>query len=119
MTYDETLADRIREAIGPLPGLAEIRMFGGLCFTIAGNMAIGVTGDDLMVRLEPADADAALAEPGVRPMDFTGRPMRGFLFVSPEGYATDSALRAWLDHSVAFAASLPPKLPKRPKGKRS
>lgn len=65
-----------------------IRMFGGLCFTVYGNMAVGVTGDDLMVRLAPDEGEAALAQPGVRPMDFTGRPMKGFVYVGPEGVRT-------------------------------
>ena len=84
MAFNERLAARTREALGDVRGVTEIRMFGGLCFTINGNMAVGVTGEDLMVRLSPEEADAGLARPGVRPMDFTGRPMRGFVFVGPE-----------------------------------
>ena len=115
MAYDEALAERVRAALGSVPGVTEIKMFGGLCYTVGGNMAVGVTGHDLMVRLDPGSADAALAEPGARPMDFTGRPMRGFLFVGDEGLRTDRSLQAWTDRAVAFASSLPPKRPKSKK----
>jgi TfoX/Sxy family transcriptional regulator of competence genes len=115
MAYDEELAERVRAALGSVPGVTEIKMFGGLCYTVGGNMAVGVTGQDLMVRLDPESADAALADPGARPMDFTGRPMRGFLFVGPEGLRTDSSMKEWVDRGVAFASSLPPKRPKSKK----
>jgi TfoX/Sxy family transcriptional regulator of competence genes len=115
MAYDEELAERVRAALGPVLGVTEIRMFGGLCYTIGGNMAVGVTGQDLMVRLDPASAEAALAEPGARPMDFTGRPMRGFVFVGPEGMRTDPSLRSWVDRGVAYASSLPAKQPRSKK----
>ena len=108
MAYDEELAERVRTAMGPVPGVTEIKMFGGICFTVGGNMAVGVNADNLMVRLAPDDGEQALSEPGARPMDFTGRPMRGFLFVGPDGYA-DDALDRWVSRSVAFASSLPPK----------
>jgi hypothetical protein len=115
MAYDEELAERVRAALGSVSGVTEIKMFGGLCYTVGGNMAVGVTGQDLMVRLDPGSADGALAEPGARPMDFTGRPMRGFLFVGPEGLQTDRSVQAWVDRGVAFASSLPPKRPKSKK----
>jgi TfoX/Sxy family transcriptional regulator of competence genes len=88
-------------------------MFGGLCFTVHGNMAVGVTGDDLMVRLAPEEGEAALAQPGARPMDFTGKPMKGFVFVGADGLKTERMLKSWVDRGVAFASSLPPKKPKR------
>jgi hypothetical protein len=115
MAYDEELAERVRAALGSVPGVTEIKMFGGLCYTVGGNMAVGVTGQDLMVRLDPESADAALADPGARPMDFTGRPMRGFVFVGPEGFGTDRSMKEWVDRGVAFASSLPPKRPKSKK----
>jgi TfoX/Sxy family transcriptional regulator of competence genes len=117
MAYDEELAERVRAALAGVKGVTEIRMFGGLCYTVDGNMAVGVNGDDLMVRMAPDDGDAALAEPGARPMDFTNRPMRGFLFVGPEGTGTDRSLRTWVGRGVAFASSLPPKQPKAKKPK--
>jgi hypothetical protein len=112
MAFDDELAARARAALGHVRGVTEIKMFGGLCFTVHGNMAVGVTGDDLMVRLAPEEAEAALARPGVRPMDFTGKPMRGFVFVGADGL-TDRTLKGWVDRGVAFASSLPPKRSKR------
>lgn len=112
MAFDEGLADRTRAALGDVQGVTEIKMFGGLCFTVHGNMAVGVTGSELMVRLAPDDGEAALAEPGVRPMDFTGKPMKGFIYVAPEGVETDHKLKNWVGQGVAFASSLPPKKPK-------
>ncbi|HLF76903.1 MAG TPA: TfoX/Sxy family protein [Dehalococcoidia bacterium] len=111
MPYDEALAARIRTAIGDRPDVAEIKMFGGLCFTAGGNMFAGVVKDEYMARL-PKDAhEAALARPGARPMDFTGRPMVGFIFVSAEGVASDEALNSWVDQCYDYAASLPAKKP--------
>ena len=113
MTFDEELAARTRAALGDVRGVTEIRMFGGLCFTVHGNMAVGVTGDDLMVRLSPEEGEGALAQPGARPMDFTGKPMKGFVFVGAEGVRTDRALKGWVDRGVTYASSLPAKTPKR------
>ena len=113
MAFDEDLAGRTRAALGDVRGVTEIRMFGGLCFTVHGNMAVGVTGDDLMVRLAPEEGEAALARPGARPMDFTGKPMKGFVFVSADVLKTERMLQGWVDRGVAFASSLPPKKPKR------
>lgn len=113
VAYDEELAERVRDALSGVHELAEIKMFGGLCFTVRGHMAVGVNGDDLMVRLPPEEDETALAEPGARPMDFTGRPMKGFLFVGPEGVRTARQLQTWVDRSVAYASSLPPKKPKK------
>lgn len=112
MAFDEHLAARTRAALGEVGGLTEIKMFGGLCFMVGGHMAVGVTGNDLMVRLAPHDAEAALTRKGVRPMDFTGRPMKGFVFILPEGVKTDRMLGRWVDEGVTFASSLPPKTPK-------
>lgn len=112
MAYDEKLAERVRAALDTVPDVAEIKMFGGLCYTVHGNMAVGVNGDDLLVRMEPEAADAVLAEQGARPMDFTGRAMRGFLFVGPDGLRTERALERWVGRGVGFASSLPPKRPK-------
>ena len=118
MAYDEGLAERVRAALGAVPDVAEIKMFGGLCFTVRGHMAVGVNGHDLMVRMEPDATEAALEEPGARPMDFTGKPMRGFLFVGPSGVHSEQELEAWIRRGVTFASSLPPKGSKR-KGPRS
>jgi TfoX/Sxy family transcriptional regulator of competence genes len=109
VAYDEALAERVRDLLGPRADLTERKMFGGIAFMVGGNMAIGVLGDDLMVRLDPADAERALAEPHVRPMDFTGRPMKGMVFVEPAATATDDDLAGWVDAGADFASSLPPK----------
>jgi TfoX/Sxy family transcriptional regulator of competence genes len=120
MAYDEELAERVRAALDGVGDVAEIAMFGGLCFTVRGNMAVGVSHDDLLVRLTPDDGDAALAEPGVRLMEVGSRTSRGFLAVAPDALTTDRKLRAWVDRGVAFASSLPPKQkkPKKPKPKK-
>jgi TfoX N-terminal domain len=109
MAYDEGLATRIRDAIGDRPGLAEKQMFGGLAFLLDGNMACGVRGDDLMVRVGADAADAALGESGVRPSEMKGRPMKGWLLVDADGHAEDDDLRRWVDRGLAYASSLPPK----------
>jgi hypothetical protein len=109
MAYDEGLAERIREMLDGRRGVVEKRMFGGLAFLIGGHMAVGIVRDDLMVRVGPVGYEAALREPHVRPMDFTGRPMRGLVFVGPAGYEADAALRAWVERGAAFAADLPAK----------
>ena len=109
MAFDETLAERVRDALAPHADLTERKMFGGIAFMVGGNMAVGVIEDDLMVRLDPADAERALAEPHTRPMDFTGRPMRGMVFVDSEGTASAENLAGWVEAGADFAASLPPK----------
>lgn len=109
MAFDEALADRVRDVLAPREGVAERRMFGGIAFLVGGNMAVGVNGEELMVRLDPADAERALAEPDVRPMDFTGRPLKGFVYVAASGIAEDSDLAEWVDAGAERAASLPPK----------
>ena len=109
MAFDEALADRIREILAPRAELTERRMFGGIAFMLSGNMACGVIGEDLMLRLDPADAERALAEDHVRPMDFTGKPMKGAVYVDSEGTAGEEDLAGWVDAGADFAASLPPK----------
>jgi TfoX/Sxy family transcriptional regulator of competence genes len=109
MAYDEALADRVRELISARPNVSERKMFGGIAFMVAGNMAVGIVGDDLMVRLDPADAERALSEPHTRPMDFTGKPAKNMVFVDAEGTASDADLAGWVDAGADFAASLPPK----------
>lgn len=109
MAYDEALADRVRDALAPRADVSERKMFGGVAFMVGGNMAVGVLGEELMVRLDPEDAERALSEPHTRPMDFTGKPMKGMLFVEPLGTESDNALAAWVDASADHAVSLPPK----------
>jgi hypothetical protein len=109
MAYDDGLATRARKVLGVRPGLAEQQMFGGLAFLLDGNMACGVHGKDLIVRLAAEEADAALGEPGARPFDLTGRPMQGWLLVDADGHAADDDLRRWINRGLAYANSLPPK----------
>jgi TfoX/Sxy family transcriptional regulator of competence genes len=109
MAYDEQLAARIRAALAGVDGVSERKMFGGLAFLHHGNMACGVIGETLMLRLGPELGDAALDEPHTRPMDFTGRPMTGMVYVDPPGCATDAALGAWIDRALGFTTTLPPK----------
>jgi TfoX/Sxy family transcriptional regulator of competence genes len=113
MAFDEHLAERIREGLREMPAVRERRMFGGLAFLIGGHMACGIIGDELVLRLGERGADAALDEPHVRPMDFTGRPMRTMVYVDPAGIASPSALRRWVDEAVAHSATLPPKVSRR------
>ena len=109
MAYNEALAERVRKILGRRAGLREIRMFGGLCFTLRGNMACGVLGEDLVVRLDPEAWEAALRRPHVRPMDFTGKPLQGFVYVGKQATGTPAGLKAWIDRAARFAESLPPK----------
>ncbi len=109
MAFDEALADRVRDVLAARPELSERRMFGGIAFMVGGNMAVGIVGEDLMVRLDPTDAERALAEPHVRPMDFTGRPAKNMVYVGPEGVASEESLAEWVEAGADFAASLPPK----------
>jgi TfoX/Sxy family transcriptional regulator of competence genes len=109
LAFDEGLAERIRERLEERSDVAERRMFGGLAFLVAGNMAVGIVKDELMVRVGPAAYDAALKEPHARPMDFTKRPMKGLVFVAPPGFEEDADLARWLERGIRFAASLPGK----------
>lgn len=109
MAYDEMLAQRIRMALAGRDGVTERKMFGGIAFMVGGNMCCGVVGDDLMVRVGPERHEQALARPHVRPMDFTGRPMKGMAYVAPAGCRAEADLAAWVDMAADFAASLPHK----------
>jgi len=109
MAYDESLAERIRGVLAANASVSERRMFGGLAFMVAGNMACGVVKSDLMVRLGENAVEAALSEPYVRLMDFTGKPSRTMVYVSADGVADDPSLEAWVLRAVDFASTLPPK----------
>ena len=109
MAFDEGLGERVRALFGGAPDVTERRMFGGLAFMVAGNMACGILGDDLMVRVARDDYEATLALPHAREMDFTGRPLRGMLMVDGEGVAEDADLEAWVARGEGFARTLPPK----------
>ncbi len=103
MAYDEGLAERIREHFEGDPRVSEKKMFGGVAFLVNGNMAAGIIRDELMVRVGPDAHELAAALPHARPMDFTGRPMRGFVQVAPAGFEEDADLAAWLARGVRHA----------------
>ncbi len=109
MAYDEKLAERVRELLKRRRGIGEKKMFGGLAFLVNGHMACGIIGDELMVRVGPEAYDAALKKPGARAMDFTGRPMKGMVYVGPRGIRPAPSLEAWLEQGLSYARSLPPK----------
>jgi TfoX/Sxy family transcriptional regulator of competence genes len=109
MAYDQALADRVRDQLAGEDGIGERAMFGGLAFLLHGNMAAGVSGDDLMVRVGPDATDEALARPHTRLFDMTGRPMKGWLLVEPGGVESSEDLAGWVRQGVEFARSLPPK----------
>ena len=109
MAYDEGLAERIRESLNSKRGVTEKKMFGGLAFMSGGYMFIGVTGDVLMARVGPDYYETALRRPNVRVMDFTGKPMKGYVFVDPPAFESDLDLSDWAERCHRFVQSLPPK----------
>jgi TfoX/Sxy family transcriptional regulator of competence genes len=111
MAYDSATAERVRRILAGRPGVVEKRMVGGLSFNVNGIMCCGVTGTALMVRVGHEARDQALAEPHVRPMEFAGRPLAGFICVDPQGFQTESALANWVQRGVDFASALPTKEP--------
>ncbi len=109
MAYDEGLAERLREALHEHPGMIEKKMFGGLCFMLNGHMCCGIVKDTLMLRVGPEQYEDALAQPHARKMDFTGRAMKGMVYVDPAGFTEDEALKSWVQRGLDFVHSLPPK----------
>ncbi len=106
---DEALVARIRPMIKYRYGCSEKKMFGGLCFMLNGNMCVGPWKGALIVRLPKSDHDATQSRPHVKPMDITGKVMRGWAIVEPEGIATDEDLKWWIDRSAEFVQTLEPK----------
>ena len=109
MAYDHGLAQRVREAVGPRPGVSEKAMFGGLAFLVDGKMFVGISGSSLLARVGAERYEDALALPHVRPMDFSGRPMRGYVYVDLPGLANDRDLQAWVTWCVEYVVRLPAK----------
>jgi len=109
MSFDEGLAERLREILPSDPSLTEKKMFGGLAFLSRGYMFVGISGESLMARVGPSNYVQALSRPHVREMDFTGRPMKGYVFVDPPGFDADADLSAWVNQCHLFVQSLPPK----------
>ncbi len=108
MAYDKRLAERVKALLNGHQGLIEKKMFGGLAHLSNGKMFAGILHKDLVVRVGPENNDGALKEPHTRPMDFTGKPMKGYIYVEPGGVKTDSQLYAWLTKGLAFVTTLPP-----------
>jgi hypothetical protein len=109
MAFDEQLAERVRKEFSAHRDVTEKKMFGGLAFMLNGNMCCGVAGEDLMLRVGPDAHDAELRRPHARVMDFTHRPMKGFVFVAPAGVKTAAALRSRMKPAIAFVGTLPRK----------
>ena len=109
MAIDEKLAGRVRKILVRKRGVEEKRMFGGLAFMVGGHMCVGIIKDELMVRVGPDAYDSAIRLKHARPMDFTGRPMKGMLYVAPAGLKTEASLRKWIDRGLDFVKALPPK----------
>ena len=106
MAFDETLAARIRDALARKKGIEEKKMFGCVCFILNGNALAGVWKDRLIARLGPDEGEAALLEPHVRAFDITGKPMKTWVAVEPEGVEDDDQLKAWVERAVKFVRTL-------------
>ncbi|REJ80208.1 MAG: RNA methyltransferase [Bacteroidetes bacterium] len=113
MAYDEVLAERVRKIMKRKRGVEEKSMMGGLTFMLNNKMCCGVAGDDLMVRVVEDKYELSLAKPHCREMDFTGRPLKGFLFVSSKGLSKDEKLREWIELGVEFVKKSPAKAKKK------
>ncbi len=109
MAYDEGLAERVRRVLKRRRGIAERRMFGGICFLVNGNMACGVADGELMLRLGNAGAAEALRHPHTREMDFTGKPLKSMVYVKREGLRSRVGLEKWVRLAADFVRTLPPK----------
>lgn len=119
MAYDVKLAARVQDRLSAMRGFIEREMFGGLCFLLNGHMCAGIVGHTLMLRVGPERYEAALARPHARAMDFTGRPLKGMVYVDPPGIATGVALSRWLRLATDFAGRLPPRTsPAKPARRR-
>src|SRR6267142_5471401 len=105
MPFDEALANRVRALLRGTDSLRERKMFGGLAFMVNGHMCCGIVGKDFVVRTGPDEYKAALSQPHARPMDFTGRPMRGLVYVAPLGYRSTRELNAWVQRGLRFVLS--------------
>ncbi len=109
MAYDEGLAERLREVFHGHRGVSEKKMFGGIAFMVNGYMAVGIVGDALMARVGTEQYPQVLRMPHVRVMDFTGKPMKGYVYVAPPGFDSHADLESWVERCVKFVGTLPPK----------
>jgi TfoX/Sxy family transcriptional regulator of competence genes len=117
MAYSEILAERVSLALGKTPKIEVKKMMGGLTFMVDGKMCVGIVGEDLMVRLDPEAKASALKKKGCREMEFTGRPMKGFVFVGPAGTKGDKDLQGWIALGLDFNARA--KSSKKPSRKKT
>src|SRR6516165_9137774 len=109
MAFSAALAERIRQALARKRGIEEKKMFGGIGFLLIGNLLVGVWKDSLIVRLGPDEGEEALKEPHVSEFDITGRAMKGWVLVAPEGVDADEQLKGWIERAVKFVGKLPAK----------
>jgi TfoX/Sxy family transcriptional regulator of competence genes len=109
MAFSESLAQRIRSVLARQKGIVEKKMFGGIGFLHHGNMLVGIWKDSLIARLGPADGEKALAEEHVKPFDITGKAMKGWVLVEPEGIESDEQLQEWVQRAMEFVKGLPRK----------
>jgi len=112
MSYDEGLAERIREHFQERDDIEEKKMFGGLCFMISNHMCCGIVKDTLMLRVGPENYESCLTMNHASEMNFTGRAMKGMVYISPKGFDSDKDLSEWLNICTDFVNTLPPKQPK-------
>lgn len=113
MAYDEGLAERLREQFSEWTAVEEKKMFGGLCFMLGQHMCCGIVKEDLMARVGPDEYQRCLSLPHVRKMDFTGREMKGYVYVAPPGFESDAQLAEWVGLCADFVITLPPKKTKK------
>jgi len=104
MAFSETISDRIREALASQKDVEEKYMFGGVCYMVNGKMCVGVVGDEMMCRIHPGQEEAALSRNGCRPMDFTGRPMKGYVYVSEAGMKRKADFEYWINLCLDYNA---------------
>jgi TfoX/Sxy family transcriptional regulator of competence genes len=109
MAFDENLAERIRTALARKKNIDEKKMFGGLAFMLNGNLLVGVWKNSLIVRLGDEQGEEALLEPHVKPFDITGKPMKNWVLVQPEGIEDDHQLKDWIQRAVKFVGKMPGK----------
>ncbi|HWY98722.1 MAG TPA: TfoX/Sxy family protein [Bacteroidia bacterium] len=102
MAYNEKLTDRVRESLVAIKKVEEKNMFGGVCFMVDGKMCIGVVGDEIMCRIDPVMDEIVLKKKGCRQMDFTGKPMKGYVFVNSEGMKTKDTFEYWINLCLEF-----------------
>ncbi len=109
MAYSKSLVERIRHLVSRRHGITEKKMFGGVCFLLNGNLLVGVWKDSLIARIGKDTYEAALQEEHVREFDITGRPMKGWVMVEPDGIDSDHQLSQWIDQALGFVRTLPGK----------